>query len=289
MRIRHIEVFQAILRTGSLTRAAQALNITQPAASKLLAHAEANLGFVLFERVKGRLQLTREAEILIPAIDKVFRDLDDVRRLSRSLRHQSRGALRIGCIPSLGLKVLPHALAASQRANPELSLDLITAHSEQLAQALLAREISIAFTFNGQPRPGLKVIALHEVELVCHDGTQDQGPVSLDAIDPARIIGLPASDPLGELVRPWLGGVDSRTQVQTYYVACALAQAGAGIALIDEFTADALLPPGQRARRITPRLPVVLTAVVHENAALSKLEKDFMASVRLMAAGAAIT
>ncbi|QXI45402.1 LysR family transcriptional regulator [Pseudomonas wayambapalatensis] len=284
MRIRHIELFQAILRTGSLTRAAQALNITQPAASKLLAHAEAGLGFILFERVKGRLQLTREAEILMPAIDKVFRDLDDVRRLSRSLRHQSRGVLRIGCIPSLGLKVLPRTLALSQRDNPGLSLDLITAHSEQLAQALLAREISIAFMFNAQARPGLKTLALHEVELVCHDGSHDETPVALESIDPERIVGLPASDPLGELIRPWFTGSEGRIQVQTYYVACALAQAGAGVALIDEFTADALLRPGQSVRRIRPRLPVMLTAVVHEAAALSKLEKDFIDLLRGVAA-----
>ena len=50
MRLRHIEIFEAIRRTGSLTEAAAALHISQPAASKLLAHAEAQLGFKLFER-----------------------------------------------------------------------------------------------------------------------------------------------------------------------------------------------------------------------------------------------
>ncbi|KTT02007.1 LysR family transcriptional regulator [Pseudomonas parafulva] len=289
MRIRHIELFQAVLRTGSLTRAAEALNITQPAASKLLAHAESSLGFTLFERVKGRLQLTREAEILIPAVDKVFRDLDDVRRLSRSLKYQSRGALRIGCIPSLGLKVLPQTLALSQTDNPDLSLNLITAHSEQLAEALLAREISIAFMFNAQARPGLKVIPIHEVELVCYDGTSDESPIDVSTIDPKRIVSLPPTDPLGELIQPYFSDAESIIQVQTYYVACALAQAGAGIALIDEFTADALLRPGQRARRLIPRLPLVLGAVVHENTPLSKLERDFMDCVKSVAVAGGIT
>ena len=76
MRLRHIEIFEAIRRTGSLTQAAAALHITQPAASKLLASAEAQLGFKLFERVKGRLVATREADILTPGVARLNQDLD---------------------------------------------------------------------------------------------------------------------------------------------------------------------------------------------------------------------
>ncbi|WP_154582145.1 LysR family transcriptional regulator, partial [Bordetella pertussis] len=85
MRLRHIEIFEAIRRTGSLTEAAAALHISQPAASKLLAHAEAQLGFKLFERVKGRLVATREAEILAPEVARLNQDLGSVRRLAASL------------------------------------------------------------------------------------------------------------------------------------------------------------------------------------------------------------
>ncbi|HET7663085.1 MAG TPA: LysR family transcriptional regulator, partial [Rhodanobacteraceae bacterium] len=58
MRLRYIELFHAILTTGSLTGAAKLLNISQPAASKALQHAESQLGFALFSRVRGRLQPT---------------------------------------------------------------------------------------------------------------------------------------------------------------------------------------------------------------------------------------
>jgi DNA-binding transcriptional LysR family regulator len=64
MRLRHIEIFQAILQTGSVTGAASLLNISQPAASKALQHAEAQLGFSLFTRVRGKLESTAEARIL---------------------------------------------------------------------------------------------------------------------------------------------------------------------------------------------------------------------------------
>src|SRR6185437_4274718 len=86
MRLRHIEIFEAIRRSGSLTEAAATLHITQPAASKLLANAEMQLGFKLFERVKGRLVATREAEILTPEIARLSQDLNGVRKLAASLR-----------------------------------------------------------------------------------------------------------------------------------------------------------------------------------------------------------
>jgi len=55
MRLRHIEVFNAVMLTGSVSAAARLINVTQPAVSRILAHAELQLGFPLFHRLKGRL------------------------------------------------------------------------------------------------------------------------------------------------------------------------------------------------------------------------------------------
>ena len=61
MRLRHIEIFHAIYTTGSITNAAKILHVSQPSVSKVLSHAEMQLGFNLFDRVKGRLIPTEEA------------------------------------------------------------------------------------------------------------------------------------------------------------------------------------------------------------------------------------
>ncbi|MDT9646790.1 LysR family transcriptional regulator, partial [Pseudomonas sp. JV245A] len=53
MRLRHIEIFQAIRQTGSISGAAQLLHVSQPAVTKVLQHAELQLGFPLFLRVRG--------------------------------------------------------------------------------------------------------------------------------------------------------------------------------------------------------------------------------------------
>ena len=84
MRLRHIELFQAILQTGSLTAAAELLHISQPAASKILKHAEQQLGFALFDRVRGKLQPTAEAR-LQQQTERLAIDLQNLRRLADNL------------------------------------------------------------------------------------------------------------------------------------------------------------------------------------------------------------
>ena len=69
MRARQLEVFTAMMKAGTVTAAAQMLNISQPALSQILIHTEDNLGFLLFNREKGRLFPTPEALELYPDND----------------------------------------------------------------------------------------------------------------------------------------------------------------------------------------------------------------------------
>ena len=72
MNLRHLEVFHAIMQAGSVTGAAHLLNVTQPAVSNVLRHAEQQMKFRLFERVAGRLQPTPEARDLFPDVQEIF-------------------------------------------------------------------------------------------------------------------------------------------------------------------------------------------------------------------------
>ena len=113
MRLRHIELFQAILQTGSLTAAAELLHISQPAASKILKHAEQQLGFALFDRVRGKLQPTAEARVLQQQTERLAIDLQNLRRLADSLGRGEECALRLICTPALAQALLPQALRTS--------------------------------------------------------------------------------------------------------------------------------------------------------------------------------
>ncbi|WP_208508335.1 LysR family transcriptional regulator, partial [Variovorax paradoxus] len=64
MKLKHIEVFNAIMLSGSVSAAARILNVTQPAVTQTLKHAEQQLGYALFVRDKGGMKPTPEARQL---------------------------------------------------------------------------------------------------------------------------------------------------------------------------------------------------------------------------------
>lgn len=292
MRLRHIEIFEAIRRTGSLTEAAAALHISQPAASKLLAHAESQLGFKLFDRVKGRLVATREAEILTPEIARLSQDLNSVRRLATNLRDRPNGHLRLGCAPALGLGLLPGVVRDSRNAQPGITFDIHTHHSAELVQGLLTRELDLAITFDTNDYPGLTRMGLGHTELVHLSRKPGQGPLRLsDLSDPAdgtdsgdTLIVLDAGDASGALLQLALDaqGLAPQVaiQVQTHYVACALVDAGCGDAIVDAITARAMLRPGMTLRRLEPALRVPISIMTRNQDPLSALHRDLIERLR---------
>ncbi|OZI40129.1 LysR family transcriptional regulator [Bordetella genomosp. 5] len=287
MRLRHIEIFEAIRRTGSLTEAAAALHISQPAASKLLAHAETQLGFKLFERVKGRLVATREAEILTPEVARLNQDLNSVRRLAASLRDSPNGHLRVGCAPALGLGLLPGVIRASRDAQPGITFDIHTHHSAELVQGLMARELDLAITFDTNDYAGLTRAPLGHTELVHlsrRPATDDDAPTRLSDLSGDTLIVLDARDASGSMLQMALDAQGLAPpvaiQVQTHYVACALAEAGCGEAIVDAYTARAMLRPGMVSRRLEPPLRVPISLLTRSHEALSALHRDFIERLR---------
>ncbi len=284
MRLRHIEIFEAIRRTGSLTQAAAALHITQPAASKLLASAESQLGFKLFERVKGRLVATREADILTPEVARLNQDLDSVRRLAASLRDRPHAHLRLGCAPALGLGLLPGVVRDSREAQPGLTFDIHTYHSSELVRGMLTRELDLAVTFDTSETPGLTRTELGQTELVHLGRGPAGGPLALADVAGDNLILLDASDAAGALLQMALDaqGVDPHAaiRVQTHYVACALAQAGAGDAIVDAITAQAMLRPDMRLRRLSPTLGVPISVLTRSQDPLTAVHRDLVDRLR---------
>ncbi|HEY0294679.1 MAG TPA: LysR substrate-binding domain-containing protein [Bordetella sp.] len=284
MRLRHIEIFEAIRRTGSLTEAAATLHITQPAASKLLANAEAQLGFKLFERVKGRLVATREAEILTPEIARISLDLNSVRKLAASLRERPHGHLRLGCAPALGLGLLPRVIRASRDARPGLTFDIQTHHSAELVQGLLTRELDLAVTFDTHEYPGLVREEIGHTELVNLGRKTGEEPVSLQDLCGEPLIVLDPRDAAGALLQMALDALGLEApqalQVQTHYVACALAEAGCGEAIVDAITARAMLRPGLRLRPITPALRVPISVMRRGHDIMSGLHHELIDGLR---------
>ena len=128
MRLRQIEVFHAIYTTGSMTNAAAMLNVSQPSISKVLAHAEQQLGYRLFDRVKGKLIPTPEAHQLFVHVKAVYKDVDQLRHVASNIKEAGAGRIRVAGTPAFGLEVLPKAVASFQREHPGTVFEIETLH-----------------------------------------------------------------------------------------------------------------------------------------------------------------
>jgi DNA-binding transcriptional LysR family regulator len=271
MRLRHIEIFQAIRQTGTVSGAAQLLHVSQPAVSKVLQHAEQQLGFPLFLRVRGKLQATPEALELEREVDKVSESLQGVRRLAQNLRRAPGHSLRIGATPALALSLLPPAIHEWTTRYPDIACELSSAHSRELTQNLLMREVDVALTLQLPDHPGLKAEALASGVLVAlapkgYWPEEDAGkPLSLIALAGAPLIGLSSADPLAARLDSYLEAVEPPPRVhiavQTYSLARAMVESGAGLAVIDPFTALGASPSVTTIRPLAPPLPITLYAV----------------------------
>ena len=110
MRLRHIEVFNAIMQVGTISGAAQVLHISQPAVTKILQQCEQQLGIGLFERVRGKLYPKPEAHRLFAETEKLSRDLLGIRRLAASLKSRAVETVRLVSTPTVAISVLPQAM-----------------------------------------------------------------------------------------------------------------------------------------------------------------------------------
>lgn len=290
MRLRHIEIFQALLQAGTLTGAAQLLNVSQPAATKLLQQAERELGFALFTRVGGRLQLSSEGQLLRNKIENLSDELRELRRLALSIRHSGQQHLRVVSTPTLANAVVPQAISQLRKQFPEASIELLTEHSHEMQRSILLRENDLGLTLQEMHHPGLHQEKLSQGKLmvIAPDGwwskAQLRKPMRLAELAGVPMIGIAVRDSLGRNLRTHLQYLNPEPQisiwVQTYQLARALVVDGQGLALVDPFTALGSGEEALQVRALEPELEVPLYVVSRKGDPLTPIQKKFLDQVR---------
>ena len=167
MKFRLIEAYKAMMECGTVSAAARALKISQPAMTKLLAQLQEELQVELFERHGGRLSPTPEAISLMGSVNRAWRGVVELKEAAKDVRDVRRGRLTVVSFPSFAQTVLPKFVVQfSRRANRAT----IALHSQSSPRA-------IDWTADGQadlgiaailaPRPGVHVEPLGTIRAVC--------------------------------------------------------------------------------------------------------------------------
>jgi len=241
MNARQLEVFRAVMRNRSLTAAAEALHVSQPAVSKLLRHFETQIGYTLFERLGGRLVPTAEAQLLYRDADRIFREIEVLRGLSDRIRDKQLGLLRVGASAPPTFALLPHATERFRQRNPGLRVVLQTLSAEAIDEHIMLGDIDLGVTMRWSAEAQLRCESLGKAGIVALM-RPDSPLAGLSVVTPADLVEHPlisysAQTPAGRLLDQAFqeAGVQPQVQIEVSLsiAALPLVQHGLGIALVD--------------------------------------------------------
>lgn len=279
MRLRQIEVFRAVMLTGSGSAAARMLGVSQPVVSRVLSHAELGLGFALFERRHGRLVPTAEARALFAQVQRAWGEIERIEALAANLRRGASGLLRVAATPSLATALLPEALAAMRTAYPGVVCDLWASHTREIEAHLLAWEVDAGFAIEPPEQAAVALTPLCQGEMVLAAPREWAAGV-LHLGERAWLAGRPfialaEATSLGERLSARLSAAEwspaQVLRVQTYALAGTLVERGLGYAFLDSFTAATLTPARVVLLRTDPPIGFSLSRMSAVGAAPSVL------------------
>src|SRR5882672_10196800 len=144
MELRQLAYFEAVVRHGGFSRAAEQLHIAQPAVSSQVRRLERELGAALLERTTRRVRLTPAGELVLARARSALAQVEGARADLAELATVTRGQLRIGATQLLASVDLPRALAGFHRRYPGVTVALRTGLIADLLADLDAGRIDLA-------------------------------------------------------------------------------------------------------------------------------------------------
>lgn len=246
MNLRQLEAFRAVMLSGSVTQAAAALHISQPAVSKLLADLEYQVGFKLFVRSKGvALTVTPEADIFFHEVERSFAGIAVLKRAAEDIRNTSTGTLRIAALPALAVSFLPAAIKTFRSRHPGVSIQLQTRSSSTVRQWMANQQFDVGLATPARELPGIAM----ETFLKCQGACvlpPGHRLASREQVTPAdlrgeRFISLALEDQTRHRIDRIFdnSGIERDMIVETQYAMtiCALVLQGLGCSILNPITA----------------------------------------------------
>lgn len=140
---RDIEIFRVVMTSGSASRAARVLGLSQPAVSMALRRLEKRAGLELFGRSGGKLQPNQQATALLAEVQRHFVGMDVIEGRIRSLKQFDAGCVRIASFPGLGVGFMPRVLADLAALGERSIVSLQVMGSQDVRSQVLRDEVEL--------------------------------------------------------------------------------------------------------------------------------------------------
>lgn len=287
MRYRHIEVFYSVFIHGSVTKAAQELNVTQPSISKILSQSESDLGIKLFERLNKKMIPTQEAKILFPYVQKIHNNLSNFKKVSSNLVEKPQGDLNIAATHALGIDYLPEAISKFSALNTKATFETVTLHYDEIIKQVLELKVDVGIVYDPVPNNDLinqPIINGKFVVIAPQSFFPNKTLVNIDDIKTQPFIKITDKvgprGPLGSKLEEYLLknsiNLNPTFNTETYQVALALVSKGMGITITDKISAESSSHPNIKILDLKPDLEFSLEIVYSKSNPLSLINKSFI-------------
>src|SRR5919206_123974 len=184
-----VQAFIEVARTGNVSRAAEALYVTQPALTARIQALEKELGEILFVRTGRGVRLTDAGRVFLPNAERAVQAVEDGPQALAGLRSASAGRLALGAAPAVSTYVLPPVLKRFANLHPRVDVAVRTGHSEEILAMVLNDEVQVGLVRTLR-HPDIDAVPLYEDELVLVCNPQHRfarkGQVELGDIEAAK-------------------------------------------------------------------------------------------------------
>ncbi len=167
LNLRQIEIFKAVMELGTVSRAAEALNISQPAASKLLMQLESDNGLKLFERKKGRLSPTDQSLNLYGEVERIFAGVRQVESAIDFIKREDQGRLVVGLAPGLAGAFMRQVTSRFLESNPNVYCMIQSRRSRWLVEQVLTRQVDVGISAARVENENFVAERFTELPLIC--------------------------------------------------------------------------------------------------------------------------
>jgi len=289
-KLRQMEVFRAVMLTGSVSRAARMLFVSQPVVSRTLAHIEQTLGLALFERKGGAIAATEDARILFREVEEIYGYALRVDDLVHNLRQKRRKRIAFCASPALGLSLIPAAIKKFRKRHDDVRFTFKTALIKEIPMELLGKSVDFALSIWPIEHPNLVCTPLSEGSIVLiapHDHALASCPVvQLSQLQDVPLISYLQSMPIGASIREALSaaGVDASpiVEINRSELACALVHQGVGVALVNSFCVDEAIWKGLAVKAINLDIPASIFLITSRFETLSEDSREFVAAIQAL-------
>lgn len=268
------------MMTGSMTAAAEVLQISQPAVSRLIRDFETALEMSLFERRGYQVVPTPDALTLYDEVERSFIGQSRISDLAKALKANAAGTLRIAAMPVLMGGPLPRFVAQFAKVHADVRVTLIGLSSRLVVEHILSAQADIGYADLPLDPIGIEVEAYSIAAVAAlPSGHRLVGKAVLEPRDFAgeNVIGAPQGSLFRSRVEAFLDGVDYHNFINTTLAqaTCTMVNENAGVAIVSPQAADSYADRGLVTRPLSARIEAGFACLRAKHRAASALAASF--------------